>query len=175
MKKTLLVFMGIVISLLFLTTTGYAGYLITQILDSGRDPDINNSGQVVWEAFGEIFLNDGTAIIQLTDNDIFEGTPQINDNGFVTWNRYTNTPGGVDLFLYNGTTTTQLTDNNGPGNGNIPSHINNNGQVVWYGTDGNDFEIFLYDGTSTTKVTDNEFDDAFPDINDYGNIINLDL
>ena len=50
---------------------------------------INNSGQVVWEAFDdhdyEIFLYDGSKIIQLTDNERNDRKPHINDNGQVVW------------------------------------------------------------------------------------------
>ncbi len=34
MRKILLVFMGLVLSLLFLTTTGHAGYVVTQLTDN---------------------------------------------------------------------------------------------------------------------------------------------
>jgi hypothetical protein len=54
-----------------------------------RNPRINNRGQVVWSADNggehEIFLYDGSAIIQLTDNDYRDLWPKINDLGHVTW------------------------------------------------------------------------------------------
>jgi hypothetical protein len=54
-----------------------------------RNPRISNRGQVVWSADNggehEIFLYDGSAIIQLTDNDYRDLWPKINDLGHVTW------------------------------------------------------------------------------------------
>jgi len=44
------------------------------------------------------------------------------------------------------------------------------GQVVWRGYDGNDYEIFLWDGTQTIQLTDNEYDDYWPQI-DNGQVV----
>ena len=45
--------------------------------------------------------------------------------------------------------------------------INNDGWVVWYGTDGNDDEIFLYDGV-TTQITNNSYNDFHPPVVIWG-------
>jgi hypothetical protein len=50
-------------------------------------------------------------------------------------------------------------------------HLNNNGEVVWSGYDGTDWEIFLYDGTKTVQLTDNSYDDLFPQISDNGHVV----
>ena len=49
--------------------------------------------------------------------------------------------------------------------------INNNGQVVWEGYDGTDWEIFFYNGTTTTQLTNNSYDDTHPQINDNGYVV----
>ena len=63
---------------------------------------INNSGQVVWEAFDdhdyEIFLYDGSKVIQLTDNERNDRKPHINDNGQVVWEADI---GDIEIFLAN--------------------------------------------------------------------------
>ncbi len=63
---------------------------------------INNNGQVVWEAFDdydyEIFLYDGTNIIQLTDNERNDRRPHINDNGQVVWESEI---GNNEIFIAN--------------------------------------------------------------------------
>jgi len=41
-----------------------------------------------------------------------------------------------------------------------------NGQVVWQGFDGDDFEIYLFNGTNTIKLTSNLHDDVNPSIRD---------
>ena len=50
-------------------------------------------------------------------------------------------------------------------------HLNNNGEVVWSGYDGTDWEIFLYDGTKTVQLTDNAYDDLYPQISDNGYVV----
>ena len=164
MKKKFLVLWGLAITILLSITHGFAGYLITPFTNAGSNPDINNNGQVAWEAIGEIFLYDGNVINHLTDNDIFDGSPQINNNGQVVW-YWSN----IRNFFYDSTTTTQIT-NVDSFRGGYPQ-INNNGYVVWYESDGHDQEIFLYDGSNKIQKTDNEYGDAFPDINDIGQIV----
>ena len=63
---------------------------------------------------------------------------------------------------------TQITDNS---NDDKYPQINDNGQVVWMGYDGTDYQIFLYDGASTTQITDNSNDDKYPQINDNGQVV----
>jgi len=123
----------------------------------------------------EIFLYDGTSKTNLTKNLRDDGLPQINDNGWVVWkgcDSFTlwgldsyHCGGDYEIFLYDGTSTTQLTDNDY--HDGLPQ-INNNGWVVWEGFDGTDWEIFLYDGTSTTQFTNNDYDDVSPKINSNG-------
>ena len=72
------------------------------------------------------------------------------------------------IFLYDGTTITQLTDNDY--SARFPQ-INNSGQVVWQGDDGVDYEIFFYDGTTITQLTDNDYSDRFPQINNSGEVV----
>ena len=50
----------------------------------------------------------------------------------------------------------------------IDPQINDNGEVVWWGYDGDDHEIFLYSGASTTQLTNNTSNDMQPQINDSG-------
>jgi hypothetical protein len=49
--------------------------------------------------------------------------------------------------------------------------INDNGYIVWSGSDGADYEIFLYDGLNTTQITDNARGDHQPQINDNGHVV----
>jgi hypothetical protein len=62
----------------------------------------------------------------------------------------------------------QLTDNDYDDTN--PS-LNPDGQVVWSGSDGHDFEIFLYDGTTIIQLTDNDYDDKKPQINPSGYVV----
>ena len=80
----------------------------------------------------EIYLDNGITVTKLTDNDLHDQFAQINNNGYIVWQTDTATS-LTELFLYNGSTTIQLTNNKyfyyfSP-------KINNNGYVVWYGYD----------------------------------------
>jgi hypothetical protein len=97
---------------------------------------------VVWYRYDghdhDIFLYNGTRVIQLTDNAYEDVSPQINNNGHVVWEGYDGHD--FEIFLYNGTNVMQLTDNDYDG---LEPQINNNGDVVWSGYDGDDWQVFL--------------------------------
>ena len=93
--------------------------------------------------------------------------PKINNNDDVVWRSWD----GFDyeIFLYDGTNTTQITDNSYD---DIFPKINNIGYVVWQGRkDGLTYEIFLYDGTTTTQITDNSYSDQYPQINNNNYVV----
>ncbi len=73
-----------------------------------------------------------------------------------------------DVSDYGNYTITQLSDNSDNDEG---PYLNNIGDVVWSGHDGNDFEIYLYNGATVTQITNNFYDDRNPQINDSGNIV----
>ncbi|MEK6553450.1 MAG: PKD domain-containing protein, partial [Bacteroidota bacterium] len=87
------------------------------------------------------------------------------------WNNST-----ADIYLYNGATTTNLT-NNSSGISVSDPQINNNGQVVWYqlkGTyDSYCYNVYLYNGTTTTNLTNNSYGSyaQFPRINNSGQAV----
>jgi len=66
--------------------------------------------------------------------------------------------------------TFQVTDNNYY---DAVPQINDNGDVVWQGYDGSDYEIFLYDRATglTLQLTDNYYYDATPQINCNGDVV----
>jgi hypothetical protein len=74
----------------------------------------------------------------------------------------------MEIYLYDGSNTIQLTDNYLDDDG---LQINDTGDVVWCGYNGNDREIYLYDGSNTIQLTDNNFDDLYPQINNNGDVV----
>ena len=105
----------------------------------------SSSFAVIWEYPDEwvdygIFFYDGTNITQLTDNGPYDRPlgndwpPQINDSGEVVWARAkSDWLFGVDeIFFYDGTNITQLTDNDYY---DESPQINDSGEVVWYAYD----------------------------------------
>ena len=85
--------------------------------------------------------------------------------------------GYADIFLYDGTSTTQLS--NDPNIDNYQPDMNNNGDVVWTGVtppgvtpEAPTSHIFLYDGTSTTQLSNNPYiNNESPQINDNGYVV----
>src|SRR4030067_1868230 len=88
-------------------------YNIIQITDNSYDdqtPHINNNGYVVWSGRGgqfndsdyEIFLYNGTNIVQIKTNDYqTDISPRINDNEHKAW--HGTYSGDEEIFLYDGT------------------------------------------------------------------------
>lgn len=163
-------------------TSSFAANYIIQKLSTDNYPaaDLNyntmisDNGHVAWVRVrnywsnntSEIFYYDGTATIQLTNNNFRDTLRFMNANGQVVWSGYD----GLDeeIFLYDGTTTIQLTNN--IGYNDYPGSLSENGHVAWQGYDGQDYEIFVYDGTSTTQITNNTIDDTLPQVNDNGQV-----
>ena len=135
-------------------------------------PQISDNGRVVWEEWDgndyEIFLYDGTAVTQVTNNSRQDINPRINDSGHVVWIGWDDHD--WEIFLYDGTAITPLTNNSYD---DAFARISNNGHVVWIGSDGNGDELFFYDGAFITRLTNNSHGEicAHPDINDNGRVV----
>ncbi len=125
---------------------------ITQITNGTYDefaPQINNNGQVVWnggESYHEIFFWDGQFppedhITQIPHDSLlaYHG-PQMNDDGHVVWTGTDSSRIISNIFIYDGITTNQLTNNSYD---HFFPQINDKGHVVWFGDDGTDWEIFI--------------------------------
>jgi beta propeller repeat protein len=141
-----------------------------------RNPQISGNN-VVWEdydtsssGFG-IYLYNGSAPILLSNNrDISDSRPITNFNPQISGNnvvwesiRLGDRYADSEIYLYNGSISTQLTDNDiADGNPQISGN-----KVVWVGgRQGNDTEIYLYDGSKIIQLSDNNWDDSNPRISD---------
>ncbi len=190
MKEARLIVVVFLATIIFFALCGpaWAGYTTTQLsygvsgdgqtYFGNRDPQINDSGQVVWADLdsSDIYLYSGGVTTLLTDYGYAGGGPRINDSGQVVWGGNNGSFFDHEIFLYSGGTTTQLTyDNIGTLFGEYNPQINNSGQVVWQGTGGSgvvfDQEVFLYSGGVTTQLTDNSSDEENPQINDSGQVV----
>ncbi|MEW6536883.1 MAG: hypothetical protein AB1454_14830 [Candidatus Auribacterota bacterium] len=147
------------------------------------DPDINNTGMVVWR--GDLFDNsihiasdtylfNTITTVQLTDFTLFTTSPRINDNGMIIWAASDNLDGSAhtgsdtEIYVYDGSAITRLTDNSY--DDNTPA-MNNSGTIVWSGWDGTDYEIFRSINNTTTQITSNSANDISPQVNDAGQIV----
>jgi len=96
-------------------------------------------------------------IIQVTNNNLEDESPQISGNN-VVW--YGSDGNDTEIFFWDGDSITQVTYNSY--DDYYPQISGNN--VVWYGSEGIDDEIFFWDGSSITQVTDNSYVDQNPHI-----------
>ena len=129
----------------------------------GSSPQVSGN-RVVWQEIisvngnedSEILLYDGQKTIQLTDNNVYDHSPQIS-GGNIVW------ISGVsekNIFLHNGKEIIQLDDQEI--NSSSPQIDGNN--VVWQGYVDGDSEIFFYNGSETVRLTDNDVNDSSPQI-----------
>ena len=144
-------------------------------------PQINNNGNIVWESFDgydhNLYLYKGinrtliTSSICADDVYLWEEEhhfyPQLNDSGYVVWQQWDGND--YEIFLYNGSDITQLTDNTSYDN---RPKINNSGTVVWSGQVGeNLWAIFQYDGSSIVELMRTQSVASYVDINDKGYVV----
>ena len=164
----------------------YDGTTVTMLTVSwwwtARSPQINDSGQVVWDMWQlyddsyAIVSYDGTAHYLMqspTFGDGYVSGPQINNSGHAVWEGSVNCdpmigPEDPEIFYYDGTTVARLTNNS---INDTSPQINDSGQVVWEGSDGSDTEIFYYNGTTVTQLTNNAYNDTNPQINNSGHAV----
>ncbi len=120
---------------------------------------MNDDGCVVWEGQDgndwEVHMYNGGNSVQLTDNDVDDRAPQINNNGDVVWH---SNQSDSEIFFYNGSNIIQLTNNT---DADTYPKINDRGDVVWQCNDGNDSEIFIA----------NSVIEPVPTISEWGMII----
>ena len=142
-------------------------------------PRINNHGHVVFEAWipgdnqsGEIFLYDSGNLIQLTDDNVHDLIPDINDRGTIVWSRAigpidpsTGEP-TYEIVVYRDGQLTQLTHN---AINDLSPKINKHGLVAWDNQD----DIFLFDGSRIAQITESNQDswNYAAEMNDRGEIV----
>lgn len=156
----------------------YDGSGVTQITDNvfdDHDPQINDSGLVMWwgqthaDSDYEIFRYEDGEITQITDNDYTDWRPRINNSGQAVWVGILELHGDREIFCYDGTGITRVTDNEGT---DYHPQINDNGLVVWEGQGLNGhFDIFLDDGTETAQLSMSGLPDEWPQINNADHVI----
>lgn len=167
------------------------GYYVEQVTENSFfdfGPRMNNGARFVFTSWmgetrqsEEIFLYDNGELTRLTDDDIQDVGPVINDAGLIAWSRGIGPdgPGGeptLEIVIYRDGKLTRLTDNDTQ---DRATSINNLGHLAW-GRDmapgcGGWFEdIFMYDGERVLQITtDGEsarVEHQNPQINDRGDI-----
>ncbi|MCG3126111.1 MAG: hypothetical protein CHACPFDD_00941 [Phycisphaerae bacterium] len=127
-------------------------------------PRLNNHKQIVWDrrepnldSTGEIILYDNGTLVQITDDEVRDAWPDINDDGIIVWSSFRGPEGPfgptADIMMYKDGVITQLTDDD---EYDYAPYINNLGQCAWSKTLGQysaQSEIYWYDGTTVKRLT----------------------
>jgi len=136
-------------------------------------PQVNSSGMVTWYGFDgsdqttqEIYLYDGSATTQLTNNSYWDRVPEINAHGHVVW--YGGDGNDNEVYYYDGATTTPLTCNTGHEWG---PQLNDYGQAAWYGQYGAGKQAYCYDGAASTRLSTSAVDITSVRINNQGHVV----
>ena len=117
----------------------------TQITNNNyfnSDPQINNYGQIVWQATGgdlgnnkELYSYINGNIIQISNNN-YDRSFQLNDIGQVVWAG--SNGNDSEIYLFNKGVVTNISNNS---SSDTNPRINNIGQIAWQGYDGSKYTI----------------------------------
>jgi hypothetical protein len=139
-------------------------------------PDINNRGEVIWSYsippdVSDLYLFKGGIIRKITNEDWYEHSPSINDDGDHAFAQTTDFFGTSDVvvrkngevLLFKSANASQQPD------------INNAGQVVWQDRfskeDASDIRVFLFNGNDVQQITNNGISNQAPRINNLEKIV----
>jgi hypothetical protein len=143
----------------------YDGSAIINLDDDGSTPQLNENGYVVWiRQSVSLKLYDGTDTTLLAYGECWYDV-SINNGNYVVWAEDDGTD--YEIFLYDGSITTQLTNNDYDDN---YFEINDNGYVVWQGDDGSNYQLFLFDGSTVKQLSDSKYDYSY-DMNNKGEVV----
>lgn len=166
------------------------GWEIVEIFPAGTEyhcgwPDINDEGQIVfdrrlWPSFfdREIILYDQGELIPLTDDDVWDAFPRINNHGEIVWQRDLDPDPDVwQLGIVRWRNGIIETVAEPPERFSLEGpDINDSGWMVWYsaaeaGNSPYRASVFLYDGSSAMELPNGGFPDQTPRINNFGQIV----
>ncbi len=144
------------------------------------DPRINNRGTIVMRAGPTLggpwdlaIFEDGE-LVDMVDT-VSAARPNINDAGHLAIvDDLSGNFSHTEVFLYDGNTLTQITDN---GETNNQARINNSGQFVAFVNNVVPVYVIMYDGSEVIELTPTEgrWHSGTPDLNDYNQVVWLEL
>ena len=110
------------------------------------EPQVNDQGTVVWQGYDgshwQIFMYANGLTTKLTEGTLENTEPQINDSGDIAW--MVHDTDGIGIAVYKSTTKTigKISDSY-VGHYSQMVNLNNQGQVVWAGSNGTKFDILM--------------------------------
>jgi len=139
-------------------------------------PDVNNDGQVVFtrrfeDGNTDVMLYDGGSLVNLSlCPDRRDGAPSINNQGHVVWSSVPAEGGNREIFFYDGTDVSVLSENLDDLDNHSP-RINDNDQVVWQADVSTYSDIVLYDPAVGMALPILGALGTAPDINNAGTLV----
>ena len=158
------------------------GFEIVEFADSDYftgAPSMNNCGQIMFDqqlgpdfADKEMFLYDNGSIKRLTDDNVSDRIPSMNEAGDAVWRRKVVRGSDTQLALYTGGELSIFAENE---KGIWSGSISNRGDIAWAEARRTrcpmQVDILLWDGRSVRTISDQKrFVSQIPDINDLGNV-----
>ena len=143
--------------------------------DTGR---VNNCGEVVFSIrhnnvynLEEMYLYDNGLITRLTNDNVNDSLPDINDGGTMVWTRAVGLGGTAEIAIHDGTTLQLLSSDN---LADSAPFINKLGHVTWSkftGSGCSDAIVMFYDGITTVEITNGGYSDQASGLNDLDEIV----
>jgi len=157
-------------------TSPYTVIRITDNEYADKEPQINDSNDVVWQGDDgndfEIYMYEWLIdwVWQYTDNSYDDKHPKINNNGDIAWQQDDGTHMTILFFEKAEDTIWEIvtSDRDNSWNTLVP-FMNNNGDIVWHENTGDSYNIFFYDnstGNILQLTSDVAVDNYNPKIND---------
>lgn len=163
---------------------GYEALLISQDADGDFDPQINNCGQVVFSkrvapsngsaSTEEIYLWDHGRTVRITNDNVRDAWPTINNHATMAWSRArapTQGESGLERALFTAGAITLLSNDSWT---DATSEINDNGQIAMEKISGlgcTGLTIFLYTNQAMVPITNDSYSNQSPRINSSGDIV----
>ncbi|MGE0481159.1 MAG: hypothetical protein AB7Q17_11870 [Phycisphaerae bacterium] len=160
------------------------GYEFIQITNSPSyeyGAAINNHGQIVFtsrpaqlnEMFDDLYLWENGVVTRLTDDDVRDCYPDINDDGVIVWSRGIGDGNTLEVMRLENGVVTRLTED---GFDDWAPRINASGMMTWYkwtrgGCQNSDSDIYIWRGAGPEVLFGGDRSNSQPRINDNGDIV----
>lgn len=142
---------------------------------------INNRGQIVFtsrpaqlnEMFDDLYLWENGVITRLTDDNVRDCYPDINDDGVIVWSRGMGAGNTLEIMRLENGVVTRLTED---GFDDWAPRINASGMMTWYkwtrgGCQNSDSDIYISRGNGPELLYGGDRSNSEARINDLGDVV----
>ncbi|MEK6674809.1 MAG: hypothetical protein AABZ47_04045, partial [Planctomycetota bacterium] len=186
MKSIFWIIVGLALSAARVVGQIPEGWEIKEIFPAGTEyycgsVDINDRGQIVFHCSPwpnrsktEVLLYDRGKLTQLTDDDVYDTFPHLNNRGDIVWQRDFNPDPGTENIGIVGWRDWKMEPISAEAFPQGSVDINDTGQMVWIAFTEPKIEktqIVFYDGATIQQITDDQFVNQSPRINNHGDFV----